>query len=86
MELEMDVCEAESFDYNCSLWKHGNMINLFQTYTCNDEKHSGATAKNFERKFMLFVERRDQADIPKEDWHGALSTMWKGYAFLFYFD
>lgn len=66
--------------------RNGNMANLFKAYSNDSDKYSGATTDNFERKFMLFLERCDQAAIPNDDRHRAFSIMLIGNARQYYFD
>lgn len=73
-------------DNSGKTWRRGSMANLFKAYGGEHDKFSGSTVDNFDRKFMLFVERCDQADIPAEDRHRAFSMMLTGHARQFYFD
>lgn len=47
--------------------KQNIMRNLFKAYYGDENKYSVTKTDNFERKFMLFPERCDQADSPNED-------------------
>lgn len=62
------------------------MANLLKAYGNDSDKYSGSTTDNFERKYMLFLERCNQADITKEDRHRAFSIMLIGNARQYYFD
>lgn len=48
--------------------------------------YSKKTTDSFERKFMLFLERCDQADIPECNRHHAFSIMLIGHARHYYSD
>lgn len=69
-----------------SHWKRENMAKLFQAYTGNDDKYSGSTKDNFERKLMMFLERCEHADIHHFDRHRAFFIMLAGQARQYYFD
>lgn len=64
----------------------GNLPTLFKAYHKNDDRYSGATVDNFERKYALFVERCDQSDICEEERRKAFSIMIFGAARQYYFD
>lgn len=50
------------------------------------DRYSGLTIDNFDRKFMLVVERCGQADIAETGRHKAFSITLTGNARQFYFD
>lgn len=77
---------AEQSDTASRPLRRSNMANLFKAYSGDDDKYSGGTTDNFERKFLLFLERCDQADILNEDRNRAFSIMLTGHARQFYFD
>lgn len=77
---------SEKSDAISHPFERSNMANLFEAYSGNDDKYSGGTANNFERKFLLFLERYDLADISSEDRHRAFSNMLSGHIGQFYFD
>lgn len=52
-----------------------NMANLFRASGIDYSKYSGKSTDNFERYFMVFLERINQADISKCDRHRAFSTL-----------
>lgn len=56
------------------------MANLFKALGNDVEKYSGSIPDNFERKFMLLLERGDQAEILEGDRHRAFSIMLTGHA------
>lgn len=51
------------------------MANLFEVYSNEDDKYGGSSVENFERQFMLFSKRCDQADILEKDRDEAFSVM-----------
>lgn len=65
---------------------HGTLSSLVMAYTNDEDRYSGAVTDNFDRKFRLFIERCDQADIPEEDQNRAFSIMLVGNARHFFFD
>lgn len=64
----------------------GNMANMFKAYGSEVYKYSGSSTDNFERRFMLFLELCEQADISKEDRHRTFSIVLGGSARQYYFD
>lgn len=66
--------------------KAGFISNLFKAYTSDSDRYSGTTTDNFERKFMLLLDRCDQAGIKDEDRLTAFSIMLIGAAHTFYYD
>lgn len=69
----------------CS-WRPGSMANLFKAYGNNTDKFNGSNMDSFEQKFMLFVERCDQADIPDGERHRAFLMILIRHARQYYFD
>lgn len=55
-------------------------------YTGDNETYSEATRDNFERKFMLFLERCEKGDNLDEDLNRVFPVMLTGNARQFYFD
>lgn len=64
----------------------GIVANLLNAYAEEEEKFSGFTTDNFERKYMLFIKRCDQADILEDDEKRAFFIMLNGAARQHYFD
>lgn len=67
-------------------WKKNNMPSLFKAHSCDGYSYSGSNMDNFDRKFLFFLERFEQADVAEGDRHRAFSTMLTGHARQFYFD
>lgn len=63
-----------------------NTGSLFKAYRTENEKYSGSTDNNFDRKFVIFEERCDQMSLSEEDCHRAFSIMLFGNSKQFYFD
>lgn len=57
-----------------------SMENLFKEYSNDDNRYSGVTKENLERKFILFFERYGEADIVEVDRNRAFSTLIAGSA------
>lgn len=71
---------AEPCTENNRPWKRSNMANLLKAYTVDADKYSRATTYNLEHKFMLFLERCEQADILNEDRYCVFYIMLTGHA------
>lgn len=59
---------------------------LFKAYNNASDCYSGNTEDNFDRKFLLFLERCDQSGIPISERHRAFSIMLSSNARQYYFD
>lgn len=70
---------------NCLL-KEPNMAKVFKAHSGDDEKYSGFTKDKLERKFMHFLKRYEQADVPDDDWNGEFSIILTGDAWKYYFN
>lgn len=54
------------------------MAALFKAYRSDDDKYSSFTKDNFGRKFTMFLERCEQADLPHFDRNRTLSITLAG--------
>lgn len=60
------VTAADVDDSARHFLKRGNMKSPFKAYSSDINKYSGSTVDNFDRKFMLFLDRCDQFDIAED--------------------
>lgn len=63
-----------------------NTANLYMTYTNQDNRNAGTTNDNFDQKFVMFQNRRNQIKLKGEDRPEAISVMLAGSAIIFYND
>lgn len=73
-------------DSSSAQFRRGSLLNLFKAYKIDAERYSGGTTDNFEWKFVLLLERCDQADVNVQDRARAFSIMLTGNARQFYLD
>lgn len=73
--FENKTCPSGKGDLNSHPCKQCNMAKLFEAYYGDVDQYNNGTANSFEHKFILFLERYDQADIFSEDRNRAFYIM-----------
>lgn len=61
--IMMDTRTSTEITDSLNTVRTGNLSNLFKVYLSDDERYSGSTVDNFDRKYVLFQELCDQAGI-----------------------
>lgn len=84
--VQLTLCENTKTNSTATWIKKGNLSNLFKAYSSDDDRYSGLTQDNFDRKFVLFEERCDQADLNEDDRQRAFSIMLCKEARQYYLD